>query len=158
MTNLFRQQLQPKSMQKGEIPDPRAGSTKFRAPPLSAAGVRVGYNIQLMSGIKKPSHLKNRAFHFPLPDLRNGASLPSPHVRNSGFRPFRMWHPRVRTRRTGGFRSHGSHASKRRSSRRNRPINQSINHLECCPQPTATCIYTYTRGGESTNRAGRFVQ
>ena len=31
-------------MQKGEIPDPRAGSTKFRAPPLSAAGVRVGYN------------------------------------------------------------------------------------------------------------------
>ena len=33
-----------KSMQKGEIPDPRAGSTKFRAPPLSAAGVRVGYN------------------------------------------------------------------------------------------------------------------
>ena len=30
-------------MQKGEIPDPRAGSTKFRAPPLSAAGVRVGY-------------------------------------------------------------------------------------------------------------------
>ena len=41
-----RQQLQPKSMQKGEIPDPRAGSTKFRAPPLSAAGVRVGYHHQ----------------------------------------------------------------------------------------------------------------
>ena len=32
-------------MQKGEIPDPRAGSTKFRAPPLSAAGVRVGYYL-----------------------------------------------------------------------------------------------------------------
>ena len=45
LTNLFRQQLQPKSNQKGEIPDPRAGSTKFRAPPLSAAGVRVGYNF-----------------------------------------------------------------------------------------------------------------
>ena len=34
-------------MQKGEIPDPRAGSTKFRAPPLSAAGVRVGYKLVL---------------------------------------------------------------------------------------------------------------
>ena len=90
--------------------------------------------------------LKNRAFHFPLPDLRNGASLPSPHVRNSGFRPFRMWHPRVRTRRTGGFRSHGSHASKRRSSRRNRPINQSINHLECAHNQLLH-VYTHTHGG-----------
>ena len=63
-----------------------------------------------------------------------------------------MWHPRVRTRRTGGFRSHGSHASKRRSSRRNRPINQSINHLECAHNQLLH-VYTHTHGGgESTNR------
>ena len=57
-----------------------------------------------------------------------------------------MWHPRVRTRRTGGFRSHGSHASKRRSSRRNRPINQSINHLECAHNQLLH-VYTHTHGG-----------
>ena len=58
-------------------------------------GVRIGfeelYSYAECRELRNRRIIKNRAFHFPLPDLRNGASLPSPHVRNSGFRPFRMW-------------------------------------------------------------------
>ena len=48
-------------MQKGEIPDPRAGSTKFRAPPLSAAGVRVGYKGRIHTQDKCSPRKKSMA-------------------------------------------------------------------------------------------------
>ena len=67
-----------------------------------------------------------------------------------------MWHPRVRTRRTGGFRSHGSHASVVQADATGQSISQSI----ISNVPTTNCymyIHIHTGGGIDKS-SGRFVQ